>query len=87
LSGIIPLTAKSRRFTATFRRNQLFLIVYSCSKGKKKGGACMKRFRGKQLQLIATLALVVTIMVSNSACLFIAHQEPLPEKAKQLRRF
>jgi len=47
----------------------------------------MKRFRGKQLQLIATLALVVTIMVSNSACLFIAHQEPLPEKAKQLRRF
>ncbi len=47
----------------------------------------MKIFRGKSLQMLAMLALVVTTMVTNSACVFIAHQEPLPETAKKLRKF
>ncbi|MBQ8800073.1 MAG: cyclic lactone autoinducer peptide [Lachnospiraceae bacterium] len=47
----------------------------------------MKIFRGKSMQVLATFALIVATMVTNSACFYIAHQEPLPECAKRLRKF
>lgn len=36
---------------------------------------------------IAALALMVATFISNTACVFIAYQEPLPESVKQLRKF
>lgn len=37
--------------------------------------------------MLAALAMAVTAVVANSSCICIAHQEPLPEKAKSLRKF
>lgn len=42
-----------------------------------------RRFGG----LFATLAIIVTTMNVNTACLCIMHQEPLPDEAKKLRKF
>ncbi len=36
---------------------------------------------------LAALALVVTTLTENSACIFYMHQEPLPASAKKLRKF
>ena len=36
---------------------------------------------------IATLALLITTMISNSTCAYLVHQEPLPDTAKKLRKF
>lgn len=47
----------------------------------------MKKFQLKNARGLAMFALVVTTMVTNSACIFIANQEPLPETAKKLRKF
>ncbi|MBP3617206.1 MAG: cyclic lactone autoinducer peptide [Lachnospiraceae bacterium] len=47
----------------------------------------MKRFCGKYAHVLATFALVVTTLVSNSTCHFVIYQEPLPETAKRLRKF
>ncbi|WP_341473005.1 cyclic lactone autoinducer peptide [Alkalibaculum bacchi] len=37
--------------------------------------------------MIASLALTVTIMNVNSACIFLVHQPKLPEGAQKLRKF
>lgn len=37
--------------------------------------------------MLAALALVVTTLTANSACIFYTHQEPLPADAKKLRKF
>jgi len=37
--------------------------------------------------MLAALALVVTTLTANSACIFYTHQEQLPESAKALRKF
>ena len=37
--------------------------------------------------LVASLALMITAMTVNSACIFIIHQEKLPENSKKLRKF
>jgi len=37
-------------------------------------------------KIIANVALFITATNVNSACLFIAHQPELPEKANQLRK-
>lgn len=41
----------------------------------------------KHMQMFASMAFLITSVVANSACIFIAHQEKMPEKAKKLRKF
>lgn len=47
----------------------------------------MKRIAMKFSGIIASLALMVTIMNVNSACIFLVHQPKLPEGAQKLRKF
>ena len=35
----------------------------------------------------ASLAVIVTVFVENSCCIFITHQDELPGEAKKLRKF
>lgn len=37
--------------------------------------------------LIASIALMVTVVNANTACVYIAHQSKLPDSAKKLRKF
>ncbi len=47
----------------------------------------MKKFMLKYSGMLAAFALVITTVVANSACVWITHQEQLPESAKALRKF
>ncbi len=47
----------------------------------------MKKFCGRYAHVLAAFALVMTTLISNSACHFIIYQEPLPKSAKKLRKF
>lgn len=47
----------------------------------------MKKFIEKYAGFLAAFALVITTMTVNSACICITHQEPLPQNAKNLRKF
>ena len=47
----------------------------------------MKKLFHKYGCLLAALAIAVTTMNENSACVFIMHQDSLPEEAKRLRKF
>lgn len=47
----------------------------------------MKRIFQKYGGFLAALAIVVTSMNANSACVCIMHQDKLPEDAKKLRKF
>lgn len=53
----------------------------------RKEGCSMKRLYIKAMKGLSVIALVVTTVISNSACWFIAYQETMPEEAKKLRRF
>lgn len=63
------------------------MLNYSCQKIDEKGDCSLKKFCGKYAHMLAAFALAVTTLISNSACYFIIHQEPLPENAKKLRKF
>ncbi|MBE6843848.1 MAG: cyclic lactone autoinducer peptide [Ruminococcus sp.] len=47
----------------------------------------MKNFLMKYSSVIAAFALMVTTVVENSACIWITHQEKMPENARRLRKF
>lgn len=47
----------------------------------------MRRFANKVGTLMAALALVITTVSVNSACIFYMHQPEVPEEAKKLRKF
>lgn len=47
----------------------------------------MKKFLQKYGGFLAALAIVVTTMNANTACVCIMHQDSLPEEAKKLRKF
>lgn len=47
----------------------------------------MKKTLSKYAGVIAALALVITTMTANSNCVWVMHQDELPEAAKKLRRF
>lgn len=47
----------------------------------------MKKFLLKYGSYVAALALLITSMTENSACIFYMHQSKLPESAKKLRKF
>lgn len=47
----------------------------------------MKKFLQKYGGFIASLAIIVTTLNANTTCLFIMHQDELPESAKKLRKF
>jgi len=49
--------------------------------------SCVIKFSERYGALLGALALVVTTAVSNSACIFLLHQETMPEQAKKLRKF
>lgn len=37
--------------------------------------------------MIAALAMMMTVMTVNSTCIYLTHQEELPQDAKKLRKF
>lgn len=37
--------------------------------------------------IFAALAMIVTVMTVNSTCIYLTHQDELPENAKKLRKF
>ncbi len=39
------------------------------------------------LSQVAALALMITSLISNTTCVLIAYQDPMPESAKKLRKF
>lgn len=47
----------------------------------------MKKFMTKFGSYIAAMAVMVTAMTANAACVWFTHQEELPDEAKQLRKF
>lgn len=47
----------------------------------------MKNFMQKYAGMMAALALVITTLVANSACMYTMHQDEMPEAAKKLRKF
>ncbi|MEW8973712.1 MAG: cyclic lactone autoinducer peptide [Tissierellaceae bacterium] len=47
----------------------------------------MKRIILKFSGVMASLALVVTFVNVNSACMFLAHQPEMPKGAEKLRKF
>ncbi len=47
----------------------------------------MRRNMIRFSKLLASLALMITSLNINTACLFIAHQPRLPEEANKLRKF
>lgn len=47
----------------------------------------MKELFRKYSGFLAALAISVTALNANSACVFIMHQDKLPEEAKYLRKF
>lgn len=47
----------------------------------------MKKMSLKFGGIAANLALAVTVMTVNSACIFLVHQPKLPETAGKLRKF
>lgn len=54
---------------------------------KKNGGDKIKKFFQKHGGLLVALAMIVTSLNVNSACVCIMHQDLLPEEAKKLRKF
>lgn len=38
-------------------------------------------------QVVAKIALAMTTLIINTTCHYIIYQEPLPEKARRLRKF
>lgn len=47
----------------------------------------MKKLFQRYGGFLAALAIAVTTLNENSACVFIMHQDLLPEEAKRLRKF
>ncbi|MGN9165752.1 cyclic lactone autoinducer peptide [Tissierellaceae bacterium HCP3S3_D8] len=47
----------------------------------------MKKMILKLSGVVASLALVVTFVNVNTACMFLAHQPELPKGAEKLRKF
>lgn len=47
----------------------------------------MKNLAFKCYQVIAALALMVTTLNVNTACVFVMHQPKLPEGAEKLKKF
>lgn len=47
----------------------------------------MKNFFSKYGSHIASVAMKVTTMTANSACLFATYQAKMPKSAKKLRKF
>lgn len=43
----------------------------------------VKKYSG----IIAAFAMLVTTVVANSTCIYIMHQDELPESARKLRKF
>lgn len=47
----------------------------------------MKKLFVKFTALTAMIAMAVTVMAVNSACIFLAYQPELPNNSKKLRKF
>ena len=57
----------------------------------ERGGIEMKKFISRHIwklgSCVASLAVMMTVVTANSACVWFTHQEKLPEEAKKLRKF
>lgn len=47
----------------------------------------MKKFFLRFGNILAAVAIAVTTVNANSACVFVIHQAKLPDEAKKLRKF
>ena len=47
----------------------------------------MTKWIKKYSGALAAFAMVVTTLVANSTCIYIMHQDEMPESAKKLRKF
>ena len=47
----------------------------------------MKNWFKKYSGVVAAFAMIVTTLVANSTCIYILHQDKMPESAKKLRKF
>lgn len=54
---------------------------------KLKINSSISKIYRKALTSLATFALVVTTLASNQRCWYVLHEEKLPDKCKELRRF
>lgn len=63
------------------------MLQCKCQKEDQKEVLALKKFMLKYSGMLAAFALVITTVVANSACVWITHQEQLPESAKALRKF
>lgn len=66
---------------------QLLFMWYNINAKRERRVSAMKKFIQKYGSFLAMLAILVTTMNENAACVFIMHQDSLPEEAKKLRKF
>ena len=64
-----------------------FLIGYNVNAKRGREVSVMKKLFQRYGGFLAALAIAVTYLNENSACVFIMHQDLLPEEAKRLRKF
>ena len=61
----------------------IMLKVYQSSKEMRSMKNWFKKYSG----VVAAFAVVVTTFIANSTCIYILHQDKMPESAKKLRKF
>ena len=60
--------------------------MYAKSISGKEVGSVKNWFK-KYSGALAAFAMVVTTLVANSTCIYLMHQDKMPESAKKLRKF
>lgn len=63
------------------------MIICNTITDLRKWGDIVKKLFIKFTALVAMIALAVTVMAVNSACIFLAHQPELPNNSRKLRKF
>lgn len=62
-------------------------MVYLWQQKIKKGGSALKNLSLRCYRVIAAMALMVTTININTACMFFFYQPKLPEGAEILKKF
>lgn len=56
-------------------------------KGITKGGRILKKIFLSFGRLVASFSFIVTLLNTNTTCLFLAHQPKLPQGAEKLSKY
>lgn len=54
---------------------------------KNKFGKLLYKMSGRAMNVMAAMALMVTVFATNRSCMWFFGQDEMPENAKKLRRF